>query len=296
VALQYEIIGGKDMKRKNFSAQPNNFLHDENKEHQLTQLLKNPTEKLIVIVIDGLQKKFGKNFQKSAKQLAAMCLCARSTFINNIEKLIDRGIITKHVVKTDAKENETTYWTLNFEFDFEIESDNPLSENETRVIPNPDNGYTESGQKEDTLKDIKDNLKDNKSYNPKISELVNEYMPNQYDEKGLLAINKTFDKLLSKNITIERCEQLIELMSQRYIKSLNGFLHWLLNEETTKPNTLMPEKEEKLKAPTKITRKELVPQWLKDKKEGKEPKKVEKYDAETWEKMKAEMEAKLKAL
>ena len=121
-------------------------------------------------------------------------------------------------------------------------------------------------------------------------------MPNQYDEKGLLAINKTFDKLLSKNITIERCEQLIELMSQRYIKSLNGFLHWLLNEEITKPNTLMPEKEEKLKAPSKIVRKELVPQWLKDKKEGKEPKKVEKYDAETWEKMKAEMEAKLKAL
>lgn len=236
------------MKRKNFSAQPNNFMHDENKEHQLTQLLKNPTEKLIVIIIDGLQKKYGKNFQKSAKQLAAMCLCARSTFINNIEKLIERGIITKHVVKTDAKENETTYWTLNFEFDFEIESDNPLSENETRVIPNSDNGYTESGQKEDALRDIKDSKKDIASSNSDIDYLINDIFKDKLTDQQKASVHRVYEMFSNElNINVYK-RVLIDFKNKMHIvtSSFEGLLKKFVKDE------LNPQQKEATKQPVRV--------------------------------------------
>ena len=155
------------MKRKNFTATPNTFLLDENKSHDVTKLLKNATEKLIVIIMEGLQAKFGREFQKSSKQIANMCLIARSTFITNVDNLINKGVISKRVEKIEgSKESETTYWTVNIELLHDIEvipnSDKVeselgqgLSQNDIGVIPNSDKGCPNIGQKED-IKDFKD--------------------------------------------------------------------------------------------------------------------------------------------
>ena len=181
------------MKRKNFTSLPNDFLLDEKKEHNANQLLKNATEKLIVLVFEGLQAKFGPDFQKSEKQIANMCLVARSTFNKNIENLINKGVITKRVTKKEgSKENDASYWTLNLKLDFEFELENDVvansdnvqndtttqNQNDTTVVANSDNGCPNIGQKKD-LKDLKDlrEEENNNIYNsPRNLELINFYL------------------------------------------------------------------------------------------------------------------------
>lgn len=221
------------MKRKNFTSTPNDFLLDEKKEHNANQILKNATEKLIVVIFEGLQAKYGKEFQKSAKQLANMCLVARSTFIKNIDNLIDRGIISKRVEKIEgSKENETTYWTLNltFPFDYEIEenevilnSDNvqnetTLTENNIGVIPNSDNGCPNIGQKKD-FKDLKDLEEENNNniYNkPHFKRLLlaleNTGIENILNNKGF---SHGTIKEIKKKITIKLFNKDLSLISLR---------------------------------------------------------------------------------
>lgn len=234
------------MKRKNFTSLPNDFLLDEKKEHNATQLIKNATEKLIVIIFEGLQAKFGPNFQKSENELANMCLIARSTFNNNVENLINKGVITQTVVhKKGKKNNETSYWTLNLTFDFEeieqndvglnsvkVENDTTAPiENDTRVDSNSVKGCPNIGQ----LKDFKDfkELEEEEIYNNNTRnvEFFNHYI-NQNEITGMSEIltkegfkhdtiksiqGKTAHKLVTKEI------RLMELRNDVIEKALIAF-------------------------------------------------------------------------
>lgn len=194
------------MIRTNFTSLPNDFLLDEKKEHNATQLIKNATEKLIVIIFQGLQAKFGPNFQKSENELANMCLIARSTFNNNVENLINKGVITQTVVhKKGKKNNETSYWTLNLTFTFEeiennevgsnsvkVENDTTAPiENDTRVDSNSVKGCPNIGQLKELkeLKELEEEENNNKYNNARF-----DFFFNLQENKGISNIldNKGF--------------------------------------------------------------------------------------------------------
>src|SRR6476620_11257008 len=221
---------GCKMKRKNFTATPNTFLLDENKSHNVNQLLKNATEKLIVITMSGLQDKFGKNFQKSETHIANMCLMSRSTFNRNMENLINKGIFSKTVIKKEgSQENEASFWTLNIELLHDIEvvpnSDNVeneigqgLSQNDIGVVPNSDKGCPNLGQKED-LKDLKD---------LELEEEEEEYIYNKPSKNDLL---------------ISYWETELETNSYKEFLTASGFKHDTIKEIITKTATKITKKE-----------------------------------------------------
>ena len=242
------------MKRKNFTATPNTFLLDENKSHDVTKLLKNATEKLIVIIMEGLQAKFGREFQKSSKQIANMCLIARSTFITNVDNLINKGVISKRVEKIEgSKESETTYWTVNIELLHDIEvipnSDKVeselgqgLSQNDIGVIPNSDKGCPNIGQKED-IKDFKD-------------------LELKKEEEEYIYNNKPSEN----NPLIAYWQTELETNSYKEFLTASGFKHDTIKEIITKTATKISKKElSHLDAKNKIVLNDAFKEFNKDK-------------------------------
>jgi hypothetical protein len=262
---------------------------------------KNPLDENLYIKVNAIVAK-GKEkvFQISRNQMAKLCRVSAPTLDKAVERLSKMGLIkTWSQKKEGSKENEVLFWQLLEAFTFqekevEKEINNPTKDSLAPLVKNLYNPTKESLESFNTSNTNINTLNTNKATSINFDETINRYMPNKFDAKSLLIINKWLNKLVSKKVTNERIEQLIEFMATRTIDKLEGFMKWLVGYELEKPNELQAEKEEKLKAPKKIIRKEVVPQWLQDKKEGKEPKKVELYDDATWAVMKAEMEEKLK--
>lgn len=193
--------------KKNFSKQPNDFLLDEKQEHNLTAYIKSPLQKLIIIVMDGCSNRFNGEFQKSANQLAKMCMVTRKTFNDNIDILINQGLISKRIVNVEGKkEKEATYWTVNFEFKFEEmedenENNTTLDKNYTTVGENLYNGGIEFIQKEDVLKDSLKDLNNSVIYNARQLALIEYYKTTSetiYMQDFLM--NKGFSGAIIKDI------------------------------------------------------------------------------------------------
>ena len=193
------------MKRKNFTSIPNEFFIDETKTNKLDLDYRH---EYVFIKMQACQSKWGQNFQKSQQLMANICNMSKSTFIRIVTELINKGIVTKNVIQVEnSKESESCYWTVNYEYEFQIET-TPIQE-ETTPIQN-DNGVLSEWQggivnmtkKEDVLKDFKKDFKDDDIYsNPKLLTLLENYLNCQeINSMGNLLTEKGFNHDTIKEI------------------------------------------------------------------------------------------------
>jgi len=317
---------------KNFTQLPNGFLFESKLTPQGKKLKLNGTQKFMMICLEAYMKRQGtKEVQISLKQFASWMNSDVKTVSNNQKKLEAMGlIVTRSPYKEDGSQ-ETTYWMLIEQFEFEVkeaeqekqqESDLdpigkiPVPPTEKNPIPygkNSDRVLEKTESKDNTLLNNPLNTINNTSdinktdIEAEIRELTYECFGSKANKERyditiqiykLFSKNPNFSKTLFEGVLLSVYEKLDTI--DNYKNYLSSSVKKAINDSIIGVDSNKPNKQEKRPtSPKKVVRKEIAPKWLDKQKENDEKYKKENEEAEsdpTWLEIKAKMKAELMQL
>lgn len=303
---------------KNFTQLPNGFLFESKLSPQGKKKKLNSTQKFMMICLEAYMRREGnKEVQISLKQFAGWMNSDVKTVSNNQKKLEAMGLIaTRSPYKEDGSQ-ETTYWMLMEQFEFELkeveEQENvsepigeipvpPTGKNPIPYGKNSDTLQEKTESKDNTLLNTSLNTKLNTSFSIDIESELNDLAFRVFGERMTPTIKSNIISIYKKHckdnkFNLEMYESILEEVSQQ--TNITSFYKYLLasveNELAGKPSPA--KKDFTSNKPKKVVRKELVPKWLgKETSEEERKQKEEYHNSAEWLAKKADMEAKLKAL